>query len=143
MAVAALVLGLIAFPGVLLLLGLTALLPPVVLLALATPVAAIVAIVLGVIGIRRAKRPAVRGGVPMSVTGIVLGAINLLLALGGLAAGVWVTQTFMDACPQAFEAGTPEAAMAEALECAEEEGWLEPGERELLEEELQGELEGQ
>lgn len=127
MALTALILGLIAFPGALIL----AVVPRVQLLVILTPVVAIVAIILGIMGIRRAKRPAISGGVGMSVTGIVLGAINLLLTAGLMVMAV----TFLRACPLDMDA-SPEQATEQMLECMSEQGWLGPTQRDELEQQL-------
>lgn len=132
MALTALILGLIAFPGVLLL----AFVPLVNVLTIATPLVAIAAIVFGIIGIRRAKRPAIDGGVGMGVTGIVLGAINLLLTAALVAGSVM----FLRACPEVLNAATPDQFMEQALECAEEQGALAPEDVDQLEGELEEEL---
>lgn len=129
MAVVALVLGLIAFPGILII----GFVPVLNLLTILTPVAAIVAIVLGIVGIRRAKRPGVAGGVGMGVTGIVLGAINLLLVAAFVAGAVM----FLRTCPDVTDAANPGEAMQRVTECFEEEGFLAPGEAEQLEEQLE------
>lgn len=133
MAVTALVLGLIAFPGMFVI----GVVPLVNVLTILTPLVAIAAIVLGIVGIRRARRPAVRGGVGMSVAGMVLGAINLLFVAVLVVSAV----LFFRACPIDF-AGPPEQAAEEAFECMVEQGWLEPGDRDMLEEQLEQELEG-
>lgn len=133
LALAALILGLIAFPGTFVI----AFVPLVQILVIITPVLAIVAIVLGVLGIRRAKRPTVSGGVGMSVTGIVLGAINLLLTAGLVVMAV----TFLRACPVDLDA-SPEQATEQMLGCMAEQGWLGPGEMDELEDQLDNELDG-
>lgn len=130
-ALSALILGLIAFPGPFVL----AFVPLVQLLVILTPVLAIVAIVLGIIGVRRAKRPAINGGVGMSVTGIVLGAINLLLTAGMVVVAV----TFLRACPIDMDAA-PEQATEQVLECMADQGWLGPTEMDELEEQLESEF---
>lgn len=132
-ALAALILGLIAFPGTFVI----AFVPLVQILVIITPVLAIVAIVLGVLGIRRAKRPTINGGVGMSVTGIVLGAINLLLTAGLVVMAV----TFLRACPLDLDA-SPEQATEQMLNCMAEQGWLGPGEMDQLEDQLDDELDG-
>lgn len=101
MAMTALVLGLIAFPGVVVI----AFTPLASELTILTPLAAIAAIIIGIVGIRRAKRPSVRGGVAMSVTGMILGLINIL---GALALVVGVVQ-FPQACPGSDSCPIPEA----------------------------------
>lgn len=133
LALTALILGLIAFPGVFVI----AFLPLVQVLVIITPVVAIVAIVLGILGIRRAKRPTVDGGVGMSVTGIVLGAIHLLLV--GIAIGAAVT--FLRTCPLDLDA-SPEQATEQMLDCMAEQGWLGPGEMDRLEDQLDSEFNG-
>lgn len=133
LALAALILGLIAFPGTFVI----AFVPLVQILVIITPVLAIIAIVLGVLGIRRAKRPTVNGGVGMSVTGIVLGAINLLLTAGLVVMAV----TFLRACPVDLDA-SPEQATEQMLDCMAEQGWLGPGEMDELEDQLDNEFDG-
>lgn len=133
LALAALILGLIAFPGAFVI----AFVPLVQILVIITPVVAIVAIVLGILGIRRAKRPTVDGGVGMSVTGIVLGAIHLLLV--GIAVGGLVT--FLRACPLDMDT-SPEQATEQMLDCMAEQGWLGPGEMDQLEDQLDSEFNG-
>lgn len=133
LALTALILGLVAFPGTFVI----AFVPLVQILVIITPVVAIVAIVLGVLGIRRAKRPTVDGGVGMSVTGIVLGAINLLLTAGLVVMAV----TFLRACPLDLDA-SPEQATEQMMDCMAEQGWLGPGEMDELEDQLDDELDG-
>lgn len=130
-ALTALILGLIAFPGTFVI----AFVPLVQILVILTPVAAIVAIVLGIIGIRRAKRPTIRGGVGMSVTGIVLGAINLLLTAGLIV----MVATFLRACPIDMGA-EPEQATEQMLECMADQGWLGPMEMEELDDQIDEEF---
>lgn len=127
-AVTALVLGLVAFPGPLVL----GLIPMVNMLTVLTPIVAIVALVVGVIGIRRARRPDVAGGVGMGVAGIVLGVINLLLTAVVVAGAVIVLQQ----CDIDVQAG-PEQMQRQMMDCMEELGVMDPEEAEQLEEQFE------
>ncbi len=126
----ALILGAIAFPGALLI----ALLPVVNLLVFILWAVAIAAIVMGIVGIRRARRPEVRGGVGLGVGGIVLGSMHLLL----LAALVALVVQFFQACDIDLDAD-PADVQTDVLECFEQQFGLELEEEEL--EELEDELE--
>lgn len=129
MAVTALVLGLIAFPGVFVI----AIIPVVNLFTVLTPVVAVAAVIVGIVGIRRAKRPRVSGGVGMSLTGIILGAVNLL---GTIALIVAVVQ-FLDACPGLTDAGSAQEFTDAMVGCAEEQGWMTPEQTEQFREQLE------
>lgn len=129
MAVSALVLGLIAFPGVFVI----AIIPVVNLFTVLTPVVALAAVIVGIVGIRRAKRPRVSGGVGMSLTGIILGVVNIL---GTIALIVTVVQ-FLDACPGLTDAGSAQEFTDAMVGCAEEQGWMTPEQTEQFREQLE------
>ncbi len=135
----ALILGAVAFPGALLI----AFIPVLNLLVLILWAVAIAAIVLGIVGIRRARRPEARGGVGLGVGGIVLGSIHLLL----VAALVAVVVQFFQACDLDLTA-SPEQVEQDVIECFEQQFGLDPEELEEIEddldldEELEDDLEG-
>lgn len=129
MAVTALVLGLIAFPGVIVI----AVIPVVNLVTVLTPVVAVAAVIVGIVGIRRAKRPAVNGGVGMSLTGIILGIINILGTIALIVAAV----QFLNTCPGLTDARSADGFAEAMIDCAEEQEWMTPEQTEQFREQLE------